>query len=641
MDILDNNIDINNETLIINQNHDHDHHGIVIPNKKLKEQYQKFIREVIKIYFGKQIESSNGTLNKSINEWECKDCLNRNLVNNLDPPTPVKCNMKHGCERLFEHINNNHNPNWYLQLSNSRKNNNPYFTPITEKAMNIYGHIDNIISNNKTLSSVSDIKDRLYSRLAPISRATLMKYINALAQEVYLYIKNDLPPKFGLSIDGWKGSNGYFYIGMYATYINKKNTAVSYLIAICPFISEVSHSAASYAETIDRTLNWYGRTTDSILYLVSDNCSTMTKLSRDILKCPFIGCYAHKLNLAIKNWLGMLYSSTTSAAYRNRTPDQVDRERLVIIIHNICIKVRSMLNIAGIREISALQNEKFVTVLIDQETRWSSIYYMVKRFRQLYDRIKVLSDKLTDTSLSNLLPSPADWRKINDPHKLGDQLNTLNKVTKAVQSQGLTLDGVRGLFDLLIAKPAFGEYFKVHLSSDSSLIVDNNFDNAVIKILSKKESNLSVDEINAVKNFEITNTVVNIDIDDNENDIDEVDIVLNKAKKVRTESLSLYNIELLKNIPPTSVNVERLFSKAKLVMNDIRSRMTPQTFENRMILLENECIWKNVYSDPTKCKHLIDNRGYLMVQRIISKNEVDEVNDDNIDVNEHLSDDEY
>ena len=97
--------------------------------------------------------------------------------------------------------------------------------------------------------------------------------------------------------------------------------------------------------------------------MIADNCSTMVKLARDCLECPMIGCYSHKLNLAVKNWLGLNYTSTHSNNYANRSEEQ-----LVVIVREICIKLRTMLNSANLREL-LLRDEFLAVLLMVQKTR--------------------------------------------------------------------------------------------------------------------------------------------------------------------------------------------------------------------------------------------------------------------------------
>jgi hypothetical protein len=100
-----------------------------------------------------------------------------------------------------------------------------------------------------------------------------------------------LPIKFGLVIDGWKGLDGVYYIGIYAIYI-LNGAKKKPLLALMPPLDETDHGAESHANSINETLQWYNKTVENVLYLVSDNCSTMQKLARDFLDIPFVGKFS-------------------------------------------------------------------------------------------------------------------------------------------------------------------------------------------------------------------------------------------------------------------------------------------------------------------------------------------------------------
>ena len=205
---------------------------------------------------------------------------------------------------------------------------------ISNKAKYIYGHLDNLTSNNLSFITCSKPKHRLYSSLESISRNTLLKYHGALSSSVEELFKNSLPSNIGLIIDGWKGANQIFYCGIYYQFPDENGMKIRPLMAICPLVYERDHGAASYFETISATLEWYGLTIDNMLYLISDNCSTMQALARDYLECPFIGCYSHKMNLTVKRYL--LYP---------------ERSFLIDKVRLICVKLRTMLNTAHLREL--------------------------------------------------------------------------------------------------------------------------------------------------------------------------------------------------------------------------------------------------------------------------------------------------
>jgi hypothetical protein len=210
----------------------------------------------------------------------------------------VKCDYTKGYDKLYSHIENHHKD--FLNHLHHKRQTTIQITfgnNISNKAKYIYGHLDNLTSNNLSFITCSKPKHRLYSSLESLSRNTLLKYHAALSSSVVELIKNSLPSNIGLIIDGWKGANQIFYCGIYCQFPDENGIKIRPLMAICPLVYERDHGAASYFETISATLEWYGLTIENMLYLISDNCSTMQALARDYLQCPFIGCYSHKMNL--------------------------------------------------------------------------------------------------------------------------------------------------------------------------------------------------------------------------------------------------------------------------------------------------------------------------------------------------------
>ena len=92
---------------------------------------------------------------------------------------------------------------------------------------------------------------------------------------------------------------------------------------------------------------------------------------------------------------------------------------------------------------------------------------------------------------------------------------------------------------------------------------------------------------------------IELEDDNSSTQIEEVDleginraqvILENARKKVRSEkAVSLYCD--LTFISPTSCVVERLFSQAKLVLNDHRRHMNVANFENTLFLRTNKKFW--------------------------------------------------
>lgn len=245
-------------------------------------------------------------------------------------------------------------------------------------------------------------------------------------------------------------------MGIYATYVSngvKKRP----MLAICPFLNETTHMALSHYDTIVATLNYYEKTIADLLYMIGDNCSTMRKLAREHLQIPLIGCYSHKLNLAVKNWLGMAYTSEVSVAFTGRSQCQLEREKSVMIVHKICTKMRTMINTAKLRE---LLNLDYKSILIDQNTRWLSISNMVARFVELYPAIQELANN--DLELSTLMPTHVQMNKIRS---LSTELKNIHAFTVGMQSSKLDMLTARMAFSALETK--YGEDFSKYLSDDA------------------------------------------------------------------------------------------------------------------------------------------------------------------------------
>eukprot|EP01035_Chromulina_nebulosa_P017778 gene17778-23382_t len=383
------------------------------------DKFKSFMDEVIKIYFGNNYKENRNS--RTSGNWHCKCCEHdgRHDCN-------VRCNYSNGYRPLYDHVTKRHEN--FEEVVKNKRNKAPvtFFKQASFTARNLYGHIDDVISNNKPFSSVNIASNRLYSNLNAISRTTLMKYIDAFSNAVCNKIKNELPEKFGLIFDGWKGKNHVFYVAIYALYEisgEKKQP----LLTICTLVDESSHLAKSYIETIKSTLDWYGKSTNNVIFIVSDNCPTNKSIATN-MKVPLIGCYSHKANLAIKRWLIANY------------------ENVIEKIRAIVIKLRTTLRVAKLRE---LLNDDFAMPLSDQQTRWSSIHDMVCRYIVLKDSI----EELNDPEINQLLPNNAEFRNIQ---RLGKRLEYLNEFTKTLQSKDINMNEARTLFDELLSTESFG-----------------------------------------------------------------------------------------------------------------------------------------------------------------------------------------
>ena len=120
---------------------------------------------------------------KEKNKFRCR-CGNERKVGN-------------GYQNLLTHIYTKH-PNYLQEIQNQES----VFKP-SDKVTCIYGWLDWIISNVYPFNFCENAVTKKYSSLKPISKKTLMKYLELLTRAVEQRISQELPNHFGIMLDGW------------------------------------------------------------------------------------------------------------------------------------------------------------------------------------------------------------------------------------------------------------------------------------------------------------------------------------------------------------------------------------------------------------------------------------------------------
>jgi hypothetical protein len=266
--------------------------------------------------------------------------------------------------------------------------------------------------------------------------------------------------------------------------------------------------------------------------------------------------------LCIIDRLGLGYSSETSASFRDRTPLQKGRSKLIKMVHDVCTYCRNMIPTAELRHI---MSDEFVSVLIDQKTRWSSIKNMVERFLRILVHLQAMS--IEDGTLAELMPNAHDITLLRD---ISTKLNDMDGYCLMLQSRSINIADARSLFDSLINK--YGAEFKDYLGDEANIILNPCFDNA-LKNLCLGDVLTVEDKVQLAK-FKVPEVII-IDDDDNE-EVDITDMpdylrVLEESRKRQRCSINEeYDVDYVKNINPTSCDVERFWSSSSNTMQDIR-----------------------------------------------------------------------
>ena len=393
---------------------------------------------------------------------------------------------------------------------------------------------------------------RLFSKLLPVTAITLKESMGKLCFLVEEKIKTILPDMFALAFDGWTASSTH-YLAVFAIVPDSKKPAgyEKALLSFAPLIHDEDLSADSHHETIYEILQTFGKNFSNIACIIGDNCSVNQSLARKC-KCYLVGCASHRLNLGVQQFLGS-YS------------DVIDGVR------QIMISLRTIKNRAALRKKTPL------SPILDNATRWSSKFEMLKRYVQLRDYI----DDIVPVQLQL---SPSINSNVSDLLK---QLGQLDTLTKFLQTEDRQFYEVRKAFDE--AAKLF-PCLEQHCSEFSEIVCDPHFEIAVCKIQENQiygePLKLTPTEYKQVKHLKKHSDQVTGDTDcEDLGRTDEMVTVLQRVKRSKVQASSNY-IDL-QFVRPTRNICERFFSISKLAMPDYRKRLLPSSLEMQLFLKVN------------------------------------------------------
>lgn len=221
------------------------------------------------LYFS-QVE---GDLN--INLYKCK-CGNKRVKTG-------------GWSNLLTHVTQSHKEEYksvYLAaLSGDGGAIEQFVSQCSSKSKNIYGWMEQIVMNDLPQTFVENVFVKRYSRLLPISRNTVNKYLVRCQSIVKVIIKKMLPETFGLIFDGWT-CTGEHYIAIFATWTAEKGSVMKRLLSCgvqdvpedLDAAKVYGFTAADIGDYILDVLTFYDRSYDAIEFVCGDNCSVNSSL---------------------------------------------------------------------------------------------------------------------------------------------------------------------------------------------------------------------------------------------------------------------------------------------------------------------------------------------------------------------------
>ncbi len=488
-----------------------------------------------------------------------------------------------GYTNLFDHVKNQHKN--YVSVLNSAKeagwnektmntghdilrqispqstNQTTIHSFVPKKANNIYGWLNWVITSGQPFSFVEEPTTRMYTNLQRISRKTFVKYMNLTVIQVEKKISSMLPNKFSLIFDAWT-SRTYHFLGLFAAYEKEKILLSFTLLDKDENEDYMTFDAEKFRSTTEGVLEFYNKTFDNVVCITGDNCS-VNKAFADLIQKPMVGCASHRLNLAVNNFLEPYES-------------ELD------LVEKLMIRLRTLKNAAELRQKTSY------SAVIRNKTRWSSTFYMVKRYRELYPFLDQLNPELADVLLS-----PREHRIIE---QLFPKLENMQIVTKKLQKAGLMMAESRLLLDALIdLYPDMAS----KIGPEASIVKCPDFENAIVKIQQKKENELTELEQYSVIEFlkdEDDDSVVELSEDDEKKEPADFGNRLDRLmKKQRRESDNVlaYKSKYIDTsfVYPVGDDVERLFSAAGNLYDSSRGQLELSNLESQLFLKINRSLW--------------------------------------------------
>jgi hypothetical protein len=448
--------------------------------------------------------------------------------------------------------------------------------------INMYRWIEWIVECNLPFNFIIHPKTRALTNLKSVSVNTVKKYMERLVVVVEKEIQTRLPDKFGLIIDGWSDGSDHF-MAVFATYMFA-DVAQQTLLAVSPMGDETSLGAKAVVDFIEDTLLVYGKGLCNIAFLISDNTALNPKVALD-LGVPFIGCMSHRLNLAVNRYFD--HSRNVEAC--------------LVQLHDLMSSLRSIKLRAALRA-----ENMHLSPIVRNKTRWSSTFAMLERFFSdgFEDAVSAVCRKRTNfrslaeqTAFASKQLSPESRSVLKS---LLDDLNSVEEVTKLLQTEGLTLltaqDAITVLLERVGDNFELVEAIRYYCLPDSQIVPlgSRSFISSVIKLQGNPFSVLNANESASILQY--LKTQDTLAESPPRPDASITEIMKQRERKRKRDSVQQVQssngpYETLDHIQANSNACERLFSAAGLVFSDLRRSMLPRTLKILLFLKSNRKLW--------------------------------------------------
>ena len=464
--------------------------------------------------------------------------------------------------------------------------------------------IDIVVKCNMPLSVCENPVMRQHVAVEGMSRKTLRKYIIKLADIVGLVIQEQIGPGCCIA-DAWSCA-GVHYLAIYHQWpyleANGEISVKRALLYCAPYVNESSFDANSQARTIKAAYDMYGASAeDLIICLTLDNTNTNPATCR-LLRKPMVGAHCHRLNLASRCFL--------NEAFDGELMDTLN------VIHAVMLRASTLKGRGRLKEFTPLVPQ------LANKTRWTGLHDMALKYHRMHDYLEktgdydgIGQDEMEEIEVEDVAADGDPKTKKISPNLLSgtalqrfktDMLPVLKELRKwftTIQHSKLTLHKAKEAFDYIGQSQRLGchsEEFENRLKRDHRLVVFPHFENGVEKIALGKSEELTQEEKDACECL-LKSNWPNLYKEASVEDDDKTDgspssptkflKSLNSERTPANKGMESRYISNLDWVVPTTVIVERLFSKNRHVLSFERRRMLPRVFEGIVFLKENIAYW--------------------------------------------------
>ena len=514
-----------------------------------------------------------------------------------------------------------------------------FFRRVSPKARQMEAWIDLVVKCNMSTSVCEDPIMRKHIKEKGISRKTLRKYLIKLADIVGLVISDQIGPGNCIA-DGWSCA-GIHYFAIYhqwpALAADGDTIEVKRALLSCaPFINESSLDANSQADSIMSTYSLYGSPQQLIQCLTLDNTNTNPATAR-LLKKPMVGAYCHRLNLASRKWLAHSFDGT--------------------LMKNLQVINAVMVRASTLKGRGKLKEYTTYVPSIQNKTRWVGYPNMALKYDKMHtaleesgmhDDVDIEDDEGEEVEVQeNDIVKTVKIRPVLltgstlDTFK-DDMLPAMEKLKmffKVIQKDDLDLPAARKCFHMAKNHPLLKGHsseYEERLLPSHRLVVAPHFESGVCKIIEGETEDMTPNEKRACESLLKSNwktlykkQAPGVEVENEEEERHgqySPSKFFNNPKKKRKTNGNVVESRFISNlswISPTTVMVERLFSKNRHVLTFARRRMLPRVFEAIVFLKENLHLWD--------VQLIQDMMAGLWDSRLKEEYDEDQLDDDDVD----------